>query len=591
MTEPGATSEKGKIGTLAGLPGLSLDALTSVAYGPEAIVIVLAAASTGAIASVRPITVAIVVLLAILVFSYRQVIAAYPDGGGAYAVSKANLGQTPSLLAGASLIVDYVLTVAVSITAGVAALTSAFPGLTSATIPVCLGLLALLTVLNLFGLSESARAFMIPTVVFIAGLYAVVAFGLVHPLGASAAQLPAPSGVTSVGVLLVLKAFASGCSALTGVEAIANGTPSFKEPRVKRAQRTELLLGFILGSLLLGLSQLTVKFHLRPKANITLLSQITQRAVGHGAGFYVVEVATTVALALAANTSFGGLPVLASLLARDSFLPRVFALHGERTVYRYGVVVLAVLAGLLIVGSGGNTQTLIPLYAIGVFIGFTLAQTGLVRHWLTHRGPLWAGRAAINGIGAVLSGVAAVIFLATKFVHGAFIIVVVIPALIVMFRKIHAYYNTLGEQLGLGQQPPRPGGRVPGLVLVPVVGVSRLTSVVLAHALATGGEVRAVHAAFEGEPTEALAAEWREWNPGVPLIILPSPDRSVTRTLLSYLATPDVSSHPNVVVLIGEIEPRKFRHRLLLNQRGAILAAALRRHSDAAIATFPFRLD
>jgi amino acid transporter len=589
--EPHPDAEKGKIGTLGGLPGLSLDALTSVAYGPEAIVVVLAASSTGAIAAVRPITVAIVVLLCILVFSYRQVIAAYPDGGGAYAVSKANLGQTPSLLAGASLIVDYVLTVAVSITAGVAALTSAFPALTSATVPLCLAMLVLLTVLNLFGLAESAKAFLIPTLVFIGGLYVVVIVGLVHPLGAAAPRLPAPSTVSTVGVLLVLKAFSSGCSALTGVEAIANGTPSFKEPRVKRAQRTELLLGVILGTLLLGLSQLTVDFHLRPKANITLLSQITNRAIGHGAGFYVVELSTTMALALAANTSFGGLPVLASLLARDSFLPRVFALHGERTVYRYGVVVLAVLAGLLIVGAGGNTQTLIPLFAIGVFIGFTLAQTGLVRHWFTHHERLWAGRALINGTGAVLSAAAAVIFLASKFIHGAFIIVVVIPALIVMFRAIHRYYATLGTELGIGEEPSRPDGRASGLIVVPVVGLSRLTSAVLGHAFATGGEVRAVHAAFEGEPTDALEAAWRAWDPGVPLIILPSPERSVTRTLLDYLASPDVATHTNVIVLIGEIEPRKLRHRLLLNQRGTILASALRRHSDAAIATVPFRLD
>lgn len=590
-TEQAGAAEKGKIGTLAGLPGLSLDALTSVAYGPEAIVIVLAASGSGATAAVRPITVAIVVLLAILVFSYRQVIAAYPDGGGAYAVSKANLGQTPSLLAGSSLIVDYVLTVAVSITAGVAALTSAFPALTSVTVPLCLAFLVLLTVLNLFGLSESARAFLIPTLVFIGGLYVVVVVGLIHPLGSAGPKLPSSATVSTVGILLVLRAFASGCSALTGVEAIANGTPSFKEPRVKRAQRTELLLGVILGSLLLGLSQLTVKFHLQPKANITLLSQITERAVGHGATYFIVELATTVALALAANTSYGGLPVLASLLAGDSFLPRVFTLHGERTVYRYGVVVLAVLAGVLIVGSSGNTQTLIPLYAIGVFIGFTLAQTGLVRHWFTHHGRLWAARAAINGTGAVLSGAAAVIFLATKFIHGAFIIVLVIPALIVMFRKIHRYYATLGEELGLGEAPPLPDGDEPALVLVPVVGLSRLTSALLGHALATGSEVRALHAAFEGEPTDALEADWRAWNPGVPLIVLPSPERSVTRTFLSYLASPEVAAYPNVIVLIGEIEPRKFRHRLLLNQRGTILARVLRRRSDAAIATIPFRLD
>jgi amino acid transporter len=306
--------------------------------------------------------------------------------------------------------------------------------LTSAAVPLCLAILVFITVLNLFGLAESARAFLVPTLVFIAGL--------IHPFGQVTSNPRGLSTATStVGVLLILKAFASGCSALTGVEAIANGTPSFKEPRIKRAQRTELLLGVILGSLLLGLSELVVKFHLRPQANVTLLSQITERSVGHGVLFYVIELSTTVALALAANTSFGGLPVLFSLLARDSFLPRIFTLHGERTVYRYGV---AVLAAVLIIGSGGNTQRLIPLYAIGVFIGFTLAQTGLVRHWFSHHVRWWAGRAALNGLGAVLSGAAAVIFLATKFAHGAFIIVIIIPGLIVFFRRIHRYYTPSG---------------------------------------------------------------------------------------------------------------------------------------------------
>lgn len=590
--DTGGGGPKGKIGTLAGLPGLSLDALTSVAYGPEAIAVVLVAAGAGAIGDIRPITAAIVVLLAILVFSYRQVIAAYPDGGGAYAVSKENLGTMPSLLAGASLVVDYVLTVAVSVTAGVAALTSAFPGLTSSAVLLGLVVLVLLTVPNIFGLAESARAFFLPTFVFIAGLYAVVFVGLIHPFG----QLTSnprrlSSAASTVGVLLILKAFASGCSALTGVEAIANGTPSFKEPRIKRAQRTELVLGVILGSLLLGLSQLVVKFHLSPHANVTLLSQITERSVGHGVLFYVVELSTTLALALAANTSFGGLPILFSLLARDSFVPRIFALHGERTVYRYGVVVLAVLAAVLIVGSGGDTQTLIPLYAIGVFISFTLAQTGLVRHWFTHHGRWWAGRATLNGIGAVLSGAAAVIFLATKFTHGAFIIAIIIPGLIVLFRRIHRYYDTLGAALATDEVPPPPHAGAPGLVLVPVVDISRLTSVVLTRAMELGGEIRALHVAFEGEPTEDLEARWRTWAPRVPLIVLPSPQRSVVRAFLAYLATPEVAAHASIVVIIGEIEPHKLRHRLLLNQRGVILATALRRRTNALVATVPFRLD
>ena len=507
-------------------------------------------------------------------------------------MSKENLGIAPSLLAGASLVVDYVLTVAVSVTAGVAALTSAFPSLTPASVPLCLAILVVITVLNLFGLSESARAFFLPTLVFIGGLYVVVFAGLVHPFGHLTNSPQNLSATTStVGVLLILKAFASGCSALTGVEAIANGTPSFKEPRIKRAQRTELLLGVILGSLLLGLSQLVVKFHLHPQANITLLSQITERSVGHGALFYIVELSTTLALALAANTSFGGLPILFSLLARDSYLPRIFSLHGERTVYRYGVVVLAVLAACLIVGSGGNTQTLIPLFAIGVFIGFTLAQTGLVRHWFIHHGRWWAGRATLNGLGAFLSGAAAVIFLAAKFLHGAFIIALIIPALMFMFHRIHRYYDNLGIALGIGHEPAPPAAGTVALVLVPVIDISQLTSLVLTRALELGGEVRATHVAFEGEPTEDLEARWRKWAPEIPFIVLPSPQRSVVRAFLDYLATPEVAAHDSIMVVIGEIEPRKLRHRLLLNQRGVILASSLRRRTNVLVTTVPFRLD
>jgi hypothetical protein len=420
----------------------------------------------------------------------------------------------------------------------------------------------------------------------------VVVAGLVNPFGHLTSNPRSLSSTTAtVGVLLILKAFASGCSALTGVEAIANGTPSFKEPRIKRAQRTELLLGVILGSLLLGLSELVVKFHLQEQPHVTLLSQITERAVGHGALYYIVELSTTLALALAANTSFGGLPILFSLLARDSFLPRIFSLHGERTVYRYGVVVLALFAAALIIGSGGNTQTLIPLFAIGVFIGFTLAQTGLVRHWFTHHGRWWAGRAALNGLGAVLSAAAAVIFLAAKFVQGAFIIALVIPALMYLFTRIHRYYVTLDGELGKGQQVAAPHASTEGLVLVSVVDISRLTSLVLTRALETGGEVRAVHAAFEGEPTEDLEARWHRWAPDIPFVIVPSLQRSVVQAFLDYLATPEVAAHDSIMVLIGEIEPRKLRHRLLLNQRGVILATALRRRTNVLVTTVPFRLD
>ena len=317
-----AEASKEQITPVEGLSALSLDALTSVAYGPEAIIVVLALAGAGALHLVLPITAAIVVLLAILVFSYRQVIEAYPGGGGAYAVSRANLGSRAALVAGGALIVDYTLTVAVSIAAGVGALTSAFPGLSSATVPLCLGILAVITLLNLRGLGETARAFLLPTMLFIVGLLIIIVIGLVHPLALNAPQpghsLVPTHGLQAVSVLLVLKAFSSGCSALTGVEAIANGVPLFKQPRAKRAKRTEMLLGVILGVMLLGLAVLARRWHIGPRSNQTVLSQIMAIAVGRHWAYYIVSLTITVVLALAANTSFGGLPILASLLARTT---------------------------------------------------------------------------------------------------------------------------------------------------------------------------------------------------------------------------------------------------------------------------------
>ena len=384
---------KEKITPVEGLSALSLDALTSVAYGPEAIIVVVALAGAGALHLVLPITLVIVGLLAVLVFSYRQVIDAYPGGGGAYAVSRANLGAGVSLLAGASLIVDYTLTVAVSIAAGVGALVSAFPSLTSATVPICLGILAVVTLLNLRGLGETARAFLLPTLVFIVGLLAIIAVGLLHPL---ALHVPQPGhsllpshALETVGVLLVLKAFSAGCSALTGVEAIANGVPLFKEPRTKRAKRTEMLLGLILSSMLIGLAVLARRWHIGPRSNQTVLSQIMGMAVGRHWAYYIVSLTVTLVLALAANTSFGGLPILASLLARDNYLPHLFGLRGDRQVFANGIWALAIFAGTLLVASGGNTNSLIPLFAIGVFIGFTLAQSGLVVHWWRTRPKRW----------------------------------------------------------------------------------------------------------------------------------------------------------------------------------------------------------
>ncbi len=588
-------TSKERITPVEGLSALSLDALTSVAYGPEAIIVVLALAGAGALHLVLPITVAIVVLLAILVFSYRQVIDAYPGGGGAYAVSRANLGPSASLVAGAALIVDYTLTVAVSIAAGVGALTSAFPSLTSATVPICLGILAVITVLNLRGLGETARAFLLPTMLFIVGLLAIIAIGLIHPLALNTPQpghsLLTAHGLQTVSVLLVLKAFSAGCSALTGVEAIANGVPLFKEPRVVRAKRTELLLGVILGVMLLGLAILTRRWHIGPRSNQTVLSQIMATAVGRHWAYYFVSLTITVVLALAANTSFGGLPILTSLLARDNYLPHLFSIRDDRQVFGNGIWVLTGLSALLLIAVGGNTNEMIPLFAIGVFTGFTLSQLGLVIHWRKTRPPGWRHRAAINGFGAVITALATAIFLISKFAQGAWVVVLAVPAFVFLFRRIHAYYQRAGLDLGIGIVPGKPAAKRT-LVIVPVTSVSRLTRHAISEALSLGQEVIAVSVVIDqGEDSQhaaqALEREWSVWNPGVPLRILHTEYASVVRPIVAFIDEAREDSSQQIVVLIPVVVPEHVRYRILHNQVDRVLSAALRTRTDVVIARVP----
>jgi amino acid transporter len=596
-------ASKTTISSFEGLPALSLDALTSVAYGPEAIVVVLAVAGAGAIHLVLAETVAIVGLLTILIISYRQVIDAYPDGGGAYAVSRANLPKGWSDLAAASLIVDYTLTVAVSIAAGVGALTSAFSSLASLTVPLCLGMLAIITVLNLRGLGESARAFLLPTAVFIVGMLAVIAVGLIHPLAAHASQpgrvLTPSHALEAVGVLLVLKAFAAGCTALTGVEAIANGVPLFKEPRQRTAKRTEMLLGVLLGVMLLGLAVLAVRLHIQPRSGQTVLSQIIGAAVGRHFAYYVVSLTITLVLGLAANTSFGGLPILGSVVARDDRLPHVFALRGDRLVFANGIWALAIMSGSLMVAMHGNTDALLPMFAIGVFTGFTLAQAGLVNHWRKSRPPRWRRRAAINGLGACVTGLATLILLATKFVEGAWVVVVAVPLFILLFRRIHSYYGNVAVELGFGTLPRHPTGRRT-TVVVPVTQISKLTERALAEALSIGEEVIAVTVLFEGADETSMskapghqpqtADEWARWNPGVELRVLRTEYTSVTRPIVAFVDELREDRDDQIVVLIPVVIPAKFRYRGLHNQLDFVLSAALRGRDDIVVARVPMEI-
>ncbi|MEU8619404.1 APC family permease [Streptomyces sp. NPDC048623] len=570
--------------------------MASVAYGPEAIVLVLAAAGAHGLGFTLPVTLAIAGLLAVLVASYRQVIAAFPDGGGSYAVAKTHLGRRTSLVAAASLVLDYVLNVAVAVTASVAALTSAFPALYDDRLPICLGVLVLITAVNLRGIVDSARAFILPTAVFVGAILAMVVVGLFRDAPVSTAASAGHASVladdaTAVGALLLLKAFASGCSALTGVEAIANAVPSFRAPAARRAQRAEVALGALLGVMLIGLSVLISRFGLQPVEGVTVLAQLADASFGHNWVFYVVQFATMVLLALSANTSFGGLPVLLKLLARDDFVPHVFGLKADRQVHRHGVVWLAVVSAGLLVFSGGDTNTLVPLFAIGVFVGFTLAQTGMVLHWRATR--QW-GRAALNGLGALLTGVSAVVVTATKFHDGAWLIVIALPLLVLLFEGVHRAYGRIGDRLGVGRIPAAPH-RAHSLVLVPVSSLTRVTSEALTAAVSLGDEVRALtvcHSDPEDRTlTEALERDWALWNPGVPLVLLASEWRTLGRPITSYVRElTKARPGTRITVLIPEAEPERLWQRLLQNQRGAVVAHAVRRDTDAAVCRLRFRI-
>ena len=582
-----ADDEKERLTALGGIAALSLDALSSVAYGPEAILVVLVAAGASALKYTMPVTIAIVVLLAALVVSYRQVIEAFPNGGGAYAVSKTHLGTTSSLVAAASLTVDYILNAAVGVSAGVEALTAAYPALYGARVWLCLAVLALITGANLWGVAESARLFMAPTIAFIVSIFAVIIIGLARGNPAVPLDHNLPQVTDTVGLLLVLKAFASGCSALTGVEAIANSVPQFRRPRVKRAQHTEVGLGLLLGGMLIGLGLLIRHWDAVPQPGTTVLAQLTEGAVGHNVIYYIIQIITLVLLSLAANTSFAGLPVLAGLLARDNFLPHMFGLRADRRVFRYGVVVLAIAAALLLVAVRGNTQALVPLFAVGVFIGFTLSQTGMVRHWYLQRssgstGRSWVYRAIVNGVGAVLTFVVTIIELVSKFLAGAWLVAIVIPLLVLMFMAVQRAYTRIGAQLAIGQVPPSPVKRA-SLVIVPVTGMSRLTAEGISVAKSLGDDVIAVTVVFtdsdeDPAPEVAFRDEWQEWNPGVQLLTLRSAHRSIADPIVNYLRLVEAEDkYHRLVVLIPEIQPARPWQALLHNQRGVILDYAIRR--------------
>jgi amino acid transporter len=573
---------------------MSLDALSSVAYGPEAIVLGVVTAGAAAVSWTVPISLAIALLLLVLVVSYRQVIAVHPDGGGSYAVAKKDLGRWPALLAAASLVVDYVLTVAVSLSAGADSLASVFPPLAHHTLALCMAGLAVLAVINLVGIAESAKVLMGPTLLFIAGIFAIVIFGFFEdpPVAVIGDDLGPIHATEALGVVVILKAFSAGCSSLTGVEAIANAVPAFRSPAVQPAQRCEIALGVLLGAMLLGLA-LQIRLHqVVPRGNVTILAQLSAGAFGTGWPFYVINLSVTLVLAFAANTSFGGLPVLLQLLARDHRLPHMFALRAEKPVFRYGVTALALLAAAVLLIVNADTQRLLPVFAIGVFIGFTISQTGLVLHWRRERGPRWLGYALLNGFGAVLTAVAGIVLLASKFTEGAWLLLILVPSLILLFDRIERYYQYAAVQLGLGKVPAKPvrGVDTQSMIVVPIVAVSCVAERAVQAALRMGGEVVPITVEVDPDSTQRVVKQWQDWDPGMELTVLPSPHRSLVTPTINFVRS-EIDKGRHVTVLLAQVSPKHWRHRLLYNQRGPLLEAALRTRTDAIIASLAIHID
>lgn len=435
------------------LPVFSSDALSSVAYATEEILLVLVAASISARTLVFPIAIAISVLMAIVVASYRQTVRAYPSGGGAYIVSRKNLGVLPGLVAAAALLVDYVLTVAVSVAAGVFAIVSAAPGLAHLRVPLSLGFVGFITLINLRGVRESGALFAIPTYAFIASTFAMLAVGLGRCLSScpeAVTDNPVPAGAGAIGLFVILRAFSSGSTALTGVEAISNAVTAFRRPQSKNAAQTLAMMAFIAIAMFVGISYLALHTGALPSHEESVVSQIADAVFRGGFGFYLVQVTTAGILILAANTAYQGFPRLSAILARDRFMPRQFENMGDRLVYSNGIIVLALLAGLLIWAFNANVSSLIQLYVVGVFTAFTLSQAGMVRHWLRERGRRWQRSIAINGVGAVVTGVVLVVIAATKFVHGAWIVIVATPIIVWLLFALHRHYEHIHAQLHRG---------------------------------------------------------------------------------------------------------------------------------------------
>jgi amino acid transporter len=580
-----------QIGPIQGIPIFGLDALSSAAYGPEAALSLLIPLGLLGVRYIVPISAAIITLLVIVFFSYRQTIAAYPSGGGSYTVARFNLGAPASLLAAAALLADYILTAAVGISAGVGALVSAVPSLLSHTVSLCVGILVVITILNLRGVREAGSAFAVPTYLFVGTLLITIVAGVLRVLLSGghptpAVPLPPPPLMTeAVSFWLLLKVFASGCTALTGVEAVSNGVKAFREPTVKNAQRTLTVIIFLLAVLLAGISYLVKAYGIAATdpgqpGYQSVLSMLIAAVFGKGFFYYLTIGSILVVLSLSANTAFADFPRLCRAIAQNNYLPHVFGYRGRRLVYTYGIVVLAILCGSVLILFGGITDRLIPLYAVGAFLAFTLSQAGMVMHWRKNRGPNWVKSALVNGLGALVTGITTGVVLVAKFVEGAWITLLFVPLTIVFFVLVRRHYHSVKlitnckvpvDVAGLSQHP---------IAVIAIDRWSNITRQGIEFAARLSPEVIALHVE-PNEHSELLQDDWEHYverpfraagKEPPQLHVLPSPYRFIIVPVVQFIL--DLSKkHPdrNIIVVIPELVEDKWYEYFLHNQRGRLL--------------------
>lgn len=569
-----------RLDKIRALAAFAPDALSSVAYANQEIYLSLVVAGSAGLAFSWPIGLAITGLLIIVATSYYQTIHGYPSGGGAYIVARENLGTLPGLIAAAALIVDYSLTAAVSLTAGVAALASAFPALWAHKVELALILLVIITVINLRGIQESGTVMAVPVYSFLGAFLLMIGIGLVRLIVEGPGHLTsvAPPAVQSLTPLLVLHAFATGCTAMTGIEAISNGIPAFRPPEARNAGQTLIIMAILMGMLFVGSIGLTQFLAVIPRPEETILSALAHRIFGETPFYFLVQLSTLLILAVAANTSFADFPRLAAILARDGFLPHQLAGLGDRLVYSNGILTLASVAGLLILLFGGETHALIPLFAVGAFLAFTLSQIGMVNHWRRTRGENWRTKAFLNGLGGLITGLTMIIVGVSKFTEGAWVVPIAIALLTLGFLRIRDHYQDVAKELSLSElsdfsasTPPRPR------IVIPISGVHKGIVNAINFARAVGQEITAVYVELEPGSGEHIQQKWTTLWPEIPLVVLPSPYRSLVGPLLDFLDETDREHNDGqlAVVILPEFVPARWWHFFLHNQSAWLLKTAL----------------